>query len=366
MRLSREAGFTQPQVVELFRWDVELVSQLQQESQEFVLKGGAAAQFYITVEKQRGSVDVDLVYKGDRKSLSQTIGGLREKFASQQPLFQFEEYVPKKPTANLPMQTYDVTLPSVLSESCRIKLDILFLRESIPTQTIHNARTFAGTAGKVICSSKGALVGDKLLTLATRTIGIQKIEDYPKQIYDLEMLGFQGDFRSLELADLVSAVKVLTPLEASFRGLSTSLEEALQDVEKSTMALSHVDLTAGDENFKKAINDFQQFYVPGREMGIKLYEWSCRILRVRFLASLINLHLTKGMTVKEMDRLLSLSKSITNRAKSLRGEAVVKSRAEVLKVSRVVEMREMRGKPLERAVWQVATPDNLDALSKII
>ena len=115
-KLSSTAGFTQPLVVELFRWDLELVSQIQGQSKDFILKGGAAAQLYIPPEKQRGSVDVDLTYPPRQESLEEVIRALRGKFTSSAPFFQFEEYEPRNPTPNLSMKTYNVTLPSVLSD----------------------------------------------------------------------------------------------------------------------------------------------------------------------------------------------------------------------------------------------------------
>ena len=203
LKLSGSAGFAQPQVVELFRWDLELVSQLQAQSEDFILKGGAATQLYIPLEKQRGSVDVDMLFPRRQDQLSGIIRAVIAKFASHAPLFQFSEYEPKSPTVGLPMKTYDVDLPSVITNACRIKLDVLLIDEDIPLNTIRRAKTFACTVENATCPTAGALVGDKLLTLARGSIGIQTVEDYPKQVYDLEMLAYQRGCGIQELTDAV-------------------------------------------------------------------------------------------------------------------------------------------------------------------
>jgi hypothetical protein len=58
---AEKHGFSDPVQVEYFLWDCEIAAQLQSESSNFVLKGGAAAQLHLPVEMQRGSIDVDIV-----------------------------------------------------------------------------------------------------------------------------------------------------------------------------------------------------------------------------------------------------------------------------------------------------------------
>lgn len=366
LETARKHRFTQPQVIELFRWDLELVSQLQSQSREFILKGGAAAQLYLPVEKQRASVDVDLVFPPKEGSPEDSMSALRAKFASRTPFFQFKEYKPKKPIANIPMKTYDVDLPGVLGKDCSIKLDILLADTGVPFTTIRRAETFAVVVENVKCSTAGALIGDKLLTLAKDSIGITKIEDYPKQMYDLEMLAFQRDCGLEELGDAIKAVKILTPIEAGFRGKRVRPLEALKDVKNTMTGFSKLDLASADMQFKKAVNNFQQFYVSETERATRLYQWSSRALRVRFLASLIQLHFMDKLSPQEVERFLSLSKSISSRAKSAKARDVEEARSGLLKLSKGQEMKELKGKPLDRVFWHTVTPENIEELAKSI
>ena len=366
LKLSGSAGFAQPQVVELFRWDLELVSQLQGEAGDFILKGGAATQLYIPIEKQRGSVDVDMLFPRRQDQLSGIIRAVNAKFVSHAPLFQFSVYEPKSPTVGLPMKTYDVDLPSVITNACRIKLDVLLIDEDIPLNTVRRAKTFACTVEKATCPTAGALIGDKLLTLARGSIGIQTVEDYPKQVYDLEMLAYQRECGIQELTDAVRAVEVLTPVEGSFRGLDIKATEALEDVMKTMSEYSKIDLSSADKPLKKAVNDFQQFFVNRSEMGTKLYQWSCRFLRMRFLASLIQLHLMGKISLDEAAKSLRLSRSISNRAKSIKGIEVEKARSALLKLSKGAEAKELRGKPLDRVFWGNVEFGNIEQLDRLV
>lgn len=109
---ATEFGFSQPWVLEAFAWDLELFGQLQSLVEgELILKGGAAAQFFVPIERQRASIDIDIIALIDSKSLGKVVKSLSERFGNSI-YFRFEPYIPKKPTVNLPMYTYTVLVPS--------------------------------------------------------------------------------------------------------------------------------------------------------------------------------------------------------------------------------------------------------------
>lgn len=58
-------GFKNMSRMELFLWDLELFLQIQKRlGEHIVLKGGAATQFYLRIEAQRTSVDIDMIFCG--------------------------------------------------------------------------------------------------------------------------------------------------------------------------------------------------------------------------------------------------------------------------------------------------------------
>lgn len=180
------------------------------------------------------------------------------------------------------------------------------------------------------------------------------------------MLAYQRECGVSELTDAVKAVEILTPVEASFRDKHVRPTDALEDVKNTMTDFSSVDLAAADKQLKKAVNDFQQFYVSKSQMGTKLYEWSCRILRMRFLASLIQLHFMDKLSPMEVERFLSLSKSVSSRAKSAKAREVEEARSGLLSLSKGPEKRELKGKPLDRVFWHTVTPENIEELDKSI
>jgi len=58
-------GFKNMSRMELFLWDLELFLQIQSRlGENIVLRGGAATQFYLPIEAQRTSVDIDMIFCG--------------------------------------------------------------------------------------------------------------------------------------------------------------------------------------------------------------------------------------------------------------------------------------------------------------
>ncbi|MFQ6124203.1 MAG: nucleotidyl transferase AbiEii/AbiGii toxin family protein [Candidatus Heimdallarchaeota archaeon] len=216
--LSRRAekyGFSQPQILELFAWDYELTTQLQELSNELVLKGGAVAQLYLPPELQRGSVDIDIITPLGEDDLNQRIKKLSRKIRRSISPFQIKRYSPKTPQVNIPLSTYHVILPSVFQESCSIKIDVLTSQLGFPTMVLRGVETFALQVSKVKTLSLGTLIGDKLLTLARETIGMEREEHYPRQIYDIEMLTFKrGDLTQIEIRHMAEAIEKLVVEEA--------------------------------------------------------------------------------------------------------------------------------------------------------
>ena len=370
--LSRRAekyGFSQPQILELFAWDYELTAQLQTLSENLVLKGGAAAQLYLPTEIQRGSVDIDLTTQLSGSELNRLISKLSRKFRKFKPLFQFKRYLPKAPKPNVPVNTYDVLLPGVFQENCSIKVDVLTSHLSLPTVKMSDVETFAIRVSRVETASLGKLIGDKLLTLARETIGIESEEDYPKQIYDMEMLTFKsGKLTQSVINRAAETIEKIVMEEARFRGIETSPKEVLKDVEKTMERYSLVDLAVGSPLTKRNINNFQQFYVNKKERSTKLYEWSSRALRIKFLATLIQSYLLSKIEAGQVMRSILRSQEISSRIKEADRRDVQKLRKQLLAhtEARIPRFKELRGKPLERVFWQILTPENMDGIAELL
>lgn len=86
----REVGVKNIARMELFLWDLEIFLQLQRVLKErLVLKGGAAVQFYLPVSSQRTSVDIDMVFFGDREEMQAAISQVESQFTHENGQFLF-------------------------------------------------------------------------------------------------------------------------------------------------------------------------------------------------------------------------------------------------------------------------------------
>ena len=72
-----EGGFNSIAKFELFIWDIEMFLQLQNKlGDKIILKGGAAAQFYIPVISQRASIDIDMICTATRDELHSALSAI--------------------------------------------------------------------------------------------------------------------------------------------------------------------------------------------------------------------------------------------------------------------------------------------------
>jgi hypothetical protein len=95
---------------------------------------------------------------------------------------------------------------------------------------LKNVQTFAVDVRNMKCLTVGALIGDKLLTLAKGSVGMKLGSDYPKQVYDIDALLGSAKISDQTVSEMVASVNRLTELEAGYRNIQVSSNEALRDV----------------------------------------------------------------------------------------------------------------------------------------
>jgi hypothetical protein len=155
LRRAEYYEYPNPLAVEIFLWDFELAAQSQILCDKSVLKGGAAAQLYLPLERQRGSVDVDLATSLEKKDVEEVILQLGKTLEGR---IEFSRYEPKKPNPKLPLLTYLASVPSLVDpkrEELDIKLDFLCESPELPHVELHDVQTFALTVKRVRCSTAG-------------------------------------------------------------------------------------------------------------------------------------------------------------------------------------------------------------------
>ncbi len=358
-------NFANPVAVEKFLWAIEISAQLQQADNGLILKGGTAAQLYLPVQKQRGSVDIDMKYV---PSITESaMSSIVDRVEKTLPSIHFTKYTPNSPYPSLPLVTYSIEMPSSLEgqgKYLEIKADILLEDPKLPTTLVKDKQTFALKVNQMRIPTLGTCIGDKLLTLARGSVGMTKEEDYPKQMYDIDLLSEASSPGTF--ADIIDAVRKLAPIEASYRGLKTNAGEAIRDICKLATSYAKVDTTDANSDHKKHTQAFQQFYV-NRDQELPLYEWASRALRIRFLATLVGIVLEDELHSSEAANTLKMVQSLANSLERIPGSKVKAIRLELLKLftDKPAYVKELKGKPLTRVFWEVVTASNLDQIKKL-
>ena len=365
---ARKYEFPNPLAVEIFLWDCELAAQFQEGCPKIVLKGGAAAQLHLPLEMQRGSRDIDIIAPLEMNEISVLISDVSKSVGD---YVRFELHKPKKPVPKLPLVTYFAKMPTKLNlrkrEELEIKIDISLESIDLPSVELRDVRTFAVKVKRMRCLTVGSLVGDKLLTLAKGSIGMEDESDYPKQIYDIDALLESTKISEKTVNQMVTSINSLTKIEAGYRNIEITPFEALDDVIATMNEYSLIDTSGGNTGIKKNIEAFQQFFVS-KNRRCPYYEWSSKTLKIRFLTRLILEYMNNNLTKSEVVKLINKSQELSSRLRKISGPIVVKLRKDLLGLAktRIPYFKEMKGKPLDRVFWQIVTPYNLENVESLL
>lgn len=371
-------GFKNMSRMELFLWDLELFLQIQKRlGEHIVLKGGAATQFYLPIEAQRTSVDIDMIFCGTDEQVKNTLDDITKELREGSEFFLFKEHIPKNPKTNLPMHTYHVDVPSVLTckernaeegEADKQELKIEFIMESEDWE-------FTRKTGKEIFAVESDfeyqllpvshLFADKFTTIGCNTIGVQndRMDEQVKQFYDVVMLTV---YRLDELDINEVRKKYLKRAEKEWydrKGSAYDIQEIIADVRKQLYRYSMVD-SGEDAELKKYINDFKALYLNSKvEFSPQFVACEASLVRLMYEAML------------EADNWDSVKKALAIEKKLELDQYEGKEKG-----AKVRELREMlinefasystipanilKGKNLKRILWAVVDKDNLDEIQE--
>lgn len=287
------------------------------------------------------------------------------------PSLNFRLHKPRRPKTRLPLVTYFIDAPTTLGleltrrKQLEIKANFLLDDARLPTLEVEDVETFALRVKRMRIPTLGTCIGDKLLTLAKGSIGMTREEDYPKQMHDIDLLSRR--ISEPTFPEIVDAVRKLTPLEASYRGLEIEPSDALRDVHRLSASLGIIDTTIGDADEKRHIEAFQQFFVS-RSQRLPFYEWASRALRIAFMANLVNMASTKERDPTNAARTLARAQGLAESFGTVQAQKIRPVREGLLKMvpKRVRYFKELKGKPLTRVFWEVATPHNLDDVANLL
>jgi len=394
---AEKMAFTQATGVETFAWVLEIYGQLQAAAEEgFLLKGGTAAQMYVPLERQRASVDIDLLAHIEPERMRDVLDEVSRRLASDLPYFVFEEYTPAQPDVALPLQTFLVMVPSSLGQTMplalslvegeaegteagqiagrSIKVDVFYLQEPLKHTRLERVQTFAlDLAFSPRCLAIGPLIGDKLLTLATKSIGIprSRADDLPKQVYDLDNLTHQH-LSEADTEELIATVRTLVDVESSFRGIQVTVFQVLDHIQETLKTFSTLDLREGDPVLRRYVLNLQSQYLR-EPMRSPFYGWAAKALRLSFFLQCLRQKMAGSVldvheTIRRADELEERM-----RFEGLEGEDRRRERREVqetlltaLRDAGKGGWKQLKPRPPERVYWELIDLGNLESLDTMI
>lgn len=383
-----EFGFKNMARMELFLWDLELFLHIQKIlGDKIILKGGAATQFYLPRDAQRTSVDIDMLFFGTEEEIKETLRKIEEYLGTEDELFYFHKHSPKNPKTNLPLHTYYMKVPSVLSNAER-NMD----RESIPYQELKiefilqpEKWEYERRTGENIFAVNSSwnyqilplnyLFADKLTTLGCNTIGVQneRLDEQVKQFYDIMMLSrnciseMQCSVvkeKYLKRAEQEWNTRKIT-LGSTLEGRDYEPKYIVEDVEKQLLRYQQAD-SGEDAELKKFINDFHSLYL-NRKVQYDPKTVACGASLVRLMYELM----ISGMDWDKVKQALEIEKKLGMEHLSgpEKGQKIRKLRNQFIQEfgkDSVIPASTLKGKDLKRVFWAVVNIDNLNKIEGMI
>lgn len=384
--LKKEFKFSQSIHIEMLLWDFEIFAQLTAIHKDFVLKGGAATQIYLPVEKQRASRDIDLATTLTEKEIENALNNVKKRF--EEKVSDNEHFTwslakpPKEPLKKIEeLHCYEIIVPTKVGSSFGkqnasiLKIDAICY-DKLPFRVINieSPMLFNLKLKSFPIISKGSLIGDKLLTLADSTIGIlakneDDYESYFKQIYDLTHLidFFVSDEEVLK--DILFTIEHLTPIELRYRKLSKSINEVLIDIINSLEKKKYFDCDSLElsQNLRDSITNFRANYLNKEEWLIQDY-WAARISKIQFFTKIL-LNLIENKTkIEDILSIFEKLKKIEIRLAELSGDDIKKMQQSLMthyngdpKIS-----KPLKNKPVKTIFYRVLDIENVTQLLELL
>lgn len=377
----KEYGFKNIARMELFLWDLELFLQIQKIlGERIVLKGGAATQFYLPRERQRTSVDIDMLFYGNYQEIKDTLNEIENTLGTSNKLFHFTEHIPKEPKTTLPLHTYFVNVPSVLTNVERNKNDEDFPYQELKIEFILQPQKieFEKKTGEQIFAVNSKweyqllplnhLFADKLTTIGCDTIGVQnsRMDEQVKQFYDILMLT-QNCISEINCAIVRKKYIELARVEweTRIKDKEFDLELVIKDVEKQLLRYEMAD-SGEDSELKKYINDFHSLYLNSKvEFSPQSVACGAALVRLMYELMLTRNNWEKLHQAFEIEKQLEFP-YLSGKEKGFKVREIREALIKEFESYSIIPAQILKGKNIKRVFGAVANINNLDEIEKII
>jgi len=363
--------------LELFLWDLEIFLQIQEILKgRVVLKGGAAVQFYLPVEIQRTSVDIDMIFCGTKDEILSALKVIENKLGADDRYFRFREHVPNAPKTELSLYTFFLPIPSVCYENelrvntgkQEIKVEFISYPCKIEISKVTGQRIFAVESDKEYnVLPLNNLLADKLTTLGPKSIGIQdeRMDEQIKQLFDIHALMiFNMDALNFDI--IREKYMERAKIEADSRKIGFNESNIIADALTQLRRLSKID-DGEDKELKKHINDFQSSYIVrnGRKSRA---EWAVVGEQIKYLMELIFIHKMSKSKLQKAFEIESLL-SFRHLSGADRGRNILEFKNILIREYAsysIIDPKILKGKSPSRIFWSILTPENIDQIEYFV
>jgi hypothetical protein len=376
-KMMAEGGFKSISKFELFIWDLEIMLQLQRVlGDNIILKGGAATQFYLPVNNQRTSIDIDLICKASHEEVGLALQSIEDSFAGQEEYLKFRKHIPKNSKVSLDyLETYFVTVPTICSGDellgsrgkQEVKVEFLFLEGGHRIQKIKSPNLFALTTGESFnILSFEQLFSDKLTTIGPNTIGVpfERSDEQLKQVYDVITLFLNNSNEVIRNPQKIRFFYKNTAIkECQMRKIEYNKDVLFADMMKFTRKLQQIE---NDPQLYKIANDFQSVYLRSSVTRDK-NGWAIVGFQLELLFDFIFNGNDKILRFREIENLIS-SLSFPNITGPERGSVMREVRTSLeTKFSLVPDLsNDFFRKSFGRIIWELVTKKSYEDILECI
>jgi len=357
--------------MELFLWDLEMFLQIQDILKDrVVLKGGAAVQFYLPVEYQRTSVDIDMIFCGTKDEILSVLKIIEDRLEANDRYFKFREHIPDNPKTELSLHTFFVPVPSVCYDNelrvrggkQEIKVEFISYPCKIDINKLSGRKIFAVDSDKEYnVLSINNLFADKLTTLGPNSIGIQndRMDEQIKQLFDIHAL-MTFNMKGLDFDVIKEKYLERAKMETESRKITFDEIYIIKDALAQLSRLAKID-DGKDKELKKYIDDFQSSYI-GRNGRRGYSEWAVVGEQVKYLMELIFIH---NMNKEKLNKAFAIEGllSFKHLSGAEKGRSINKK--EYAGYSRI-DPKVLKGKNLSRVFWSILNPENIEQIEYFV
>lgn len=370
-------GFNSLSKFELFIWDLEMFLQLQNKlGDKIILKGGAATQFYIPVEAQRTSIDIDMICLATREEARNAIREIESQFNGEGEYCKFIFHEPKNPKVGLDvLETFYQTVPSVCDYNelydkngvQKVKIEFMYSERPHVINKMKTPELFAlQTDERFNLITFESLFADKLTTLGPTTIGIsdEREDEQFKQIYDVITLlqnNLEYVFQNRDL--ILENYVIVAKEECQIHGIQYDPESLFADMILLMRRLQNIE---NDSHLQRRSNDFQSLYLRN-EVSRDKVRWAIVGYQLEMLAMFVFLGDSKILQFREIEETLNQLRFEKIRGPE-RGERIKEVRNVLeTKFGTIENLSEnIFKKPLDRMIWELAMKASIDDINDSI